>query len=215
MFTGIIEGLGSVMRFQQARGGRRLRIAADFALSGTRIGDSIAVSGACLTVVAVAGHEFEADVSPETLRCTNFGDLAVGDRVNLERALRLGDRLDGHLVTGHVDGIGVLTARRAAGNSVEVAFEVDAGLSRRMVPKGSIAVDGVSLTVNECSEKRFSVNIIPHTEKLTTIGFKNAGETVNIENDMIGKYVERLLARARGPQSAGVDMDFLHKTGFL
>jgi riboflavin synthase len=220
MFTGIIEGLGTVAALTSRSLGRRLEIQAGIDLNRTRIGDSIAVNGACLTVVALNGRRFAADVAPETLACTGLGQLALGERVNLERALRLSDRLDGHLVSGHVDGQGRIAARHPEGNAVVVEVALAASLARYLIPKGSVAVDGVSLTVNRCGPDRFWVSVIPHTAALTTIGFKPVGAAVNIETDMIGKYVERFLAR--GPENApeerpakGVSLDLLARSGYL
>lgn len=220
MFTGIIEGLGTIAAVRPAGGGRRMTVTADFALEGTRVGDSISVNGACLTAVSVSGRRFEVDVSPETLGRTAFGRIKPGDRVNLERALRLGGRLDGHLVSGHIDGVGEIAARTRAGNAEIVAVDMDASLSRYLIEKGSVAVDGISLTVNTCHPGRFEVSIIPHTAALTTIGFKPVGEAVNIETDLIGKYVERFVQAAaghtaQGPPQGSVTMEMLAKNGFL
>ncbi|HWR91827.1 MAG TPA: riboflavin synthase [Desulfobacterales bacterium] len=218
MFTGIIEGLGAVAAIRPVGQGKRLAITADFELAGTKVGDSIAVSGACLTAVAIAGRQFEIDVSPETLARTTLGAARVGERVNLERALRLSDRIDGHLVSGHTDGTGVIASREAAGNAVIVTVAVPEALTRYMIVKGSVAVDGVSLTINRMEADRFSVSIIPYTSGLTTIGFKQKGEGVNIEVDMIGKYVEKFLSaqtgRAAAP-SSGVSMELLAKAGYI
>ncbi|MBN1931075.1 MAG: riboflavin synthase [Desulfobacterales bacterium] len=221
MFTGIIEGLGTIRRIQSSGFGKHLTLEADFKLDQTRLGDSIAVSGACLTAVAIDGPCFEVDVSPETLEKTTIGRAKIGERVNLERALRLSDRLDGHLVSGHIDGIGVLKHRKTTGNAMIVTIGLNPSLSRYMIKKGSVAVDGISLTINDCSRESFEVSIIPHTAKLTTIGFKKMGDPVNIETDMIGKYVERFiqgrldndLEKETGTSS--IDMQFLTKTGFL
>jgi len=219
MFTGIIEGLGTITRLPSSGGGR-MAVQADFDLAGTRIGDSIAVNGACLTAVTLDGRAFSVDVSPETLSKTVLGRVRSGERVNLERALRLSDRLDGHLVSGHVDDVGAIAERRARGNAIDVTVAVPAALTRYMIPKGSVAVDGVSLTINRVSEASFTVSIIPHTADLTTIGFKAVGEKVNIETDVIGKYIERFVSAygkaGKGPVAgSGVDMAFLKKTGFL
>lgn len=221
MFTGIIEGLGTITAVRSSGQGRRLTITADFGLEQSRIGDSIAVSGACLTAVVIAGSRFEVDVSPETLEKTTLGSSKAGDRVNLERALRLSDRLDGHLVSGHIDGIGIIKEKRTQGNATIVTFEVPEILSRYMIRKGSVAVDGISLTINECDEQRFEVSVIPHTAAVTTIGIKKDGEPVNIETDMIGKYVERFITqpprKGTENQDAGsaIDLQFLAKKGFL
>ncbi len=219
MFTGIIEGMGTISAIQASGKGRRVSVTADFDLSHSRIGDSIAVNGACLTAVEIGPRRFTADVSPETLDRTTFGKAKVGERVNLERALRLSDRLDGHLVSGHIDGVGTIDQKKNVGNAVIVVIRVPESLSRGMIQKGSVAVDGISLTINQCSTGSFEVSIIPHTAGLTTIGVKSAGAPVNIETDMIGKYVERLLMPHRQPRTpetaSGLDMQFLARSGFL
>jgi riboflavin synthase len=219
MFTGIIEGLGTIRQIRGSSNGTRLALEADFALEHTRIGDSLSVNGVCLTVVRLEGSRFEADVSPETLARTTFARARTGDRVNLERAMRLSDRLDGHLVSGHVDGTGTIAEKRRDANAVVVDIEAPAPLVGQMIEKGSVAVDGISLTVNRCTTERFEVSVIPHTAKLTTIGFKAVGDGVHIETDLIGKYVERfLLAKAGGKPAAGnggVTLELLARSGFL
>ncbi len=218
MFTGIIEGLGTVRAVRPAESGLTVAIEADFDLEGTRVGDSLCVDGACLTVVRRAGRSVEADVSPETCARTTFGELRPGARVNLERALRLGDRLDGHLVSGHVDGTGRIESREPLGNALRIVFRVPPELSRGMIPKGSVAVDGVSLTINRLERERFEVAVIPHTASWTTLGFKDVGRSVNIETDLIGKYIERFLQRDRTEAAAapgGVSLEQLARAGFL
>jgi riboflavin synthase len=221
MFTGIIEGLGTIKELRPAGNGRRLIVDAGFALDQTKVGDSIAVSGACLTVTGISGKRFEADLSPETFSKTTFGRAGIGDRVNLERALRLSDRLDGHLVSGHIDGMGTVKHRQQDENSIVFTFEVPENLARYMITKGSVAVDGISLTVNACDKNSFKVSIIPHTAKLTTLGFKQAGGVVNIETDMVGKYVERFAVRQgyggkeNETGSRPIDRGFLERAGFL
>lgn len=221
MFTGIIEGLGTIQAAKPAGRGRRITVSSDFSLAGTRIGDSIAVNGACLTPVALDENRFTADVSPETVVRTAFAGVRAGERVNLERALRLSDRLDGHLVSGHIDGVGRIRERRTESNAIRIAVEVPPELARYLIPKGSVAVDGVSLTVNRCEADRFEVSIIPHTAGMTTVGFKAAGAAVNIETDLIGKYVERFLTVPRPERPAedapadGLDRDLLARFGFL
>jgi riboflavin synthase len=218
MFTGIIEGLGTVTAVRPADQGERLDIAAGCEIGGTKVGDSMSGSGACLTAVCIAGRKFEVDVSPETLAKTTLGSARIGDRVNLERALRLSDRIDGHLVSGHTDGTGVIDSRQAAGNAVIVTVAVAEALIRYMIVKGSVAVDGVSLTINHLEAGRFSVSMIPHTAALTTIGFKQTGERVNIEVDMIGKYVEKFLSAQQGRPAvpaSGVSMELLAKKGYI
>ena len=221
MFTGIIEGLGTIQAAKPVGGGRRLAISADFSLAGTRIGDSVAVNGACLTPVALDDRRFTADLSPETVVRTAFAGVRPGERVNLERALRLSDRLDGHLVSGHIDGVGHIRERRTESNAILVSVEIPPELARYLIPKGSVAVDGVSLTVNRCGADRFEVSVIPHTAGMTTVGFKPVGAPVNIETDLIGKYVERFLTvprperTAEDPPAGGLDRELLARFGFL
>ncbi|MBU4258376.1 MAG: riboflavin synthase [Proteobacteria bacterium] len=219
MFTGIIEGLGTVTKIRSSGQGKRLTIEADYPLDQTKIGDSIALSGACLTAVVIDGKSFEVDVSPETLSKTTFGRAKIGDRVNLERALRLSDRIDGHLVSGHIDGIGSVKNIKTLGNAIIITFEVAESLSRYMIRKGSVAVDGISLTINNCDKISFEVSIIPHTAKLTNIGLKKIGDHVNIETDMIGKYVERFIRNVgdeeQKTRKSSIDKQFLAESGFL
>ena len=220
MFTGIIEGLGTIKAIMPMAGGLRMRIQADFPIEGLKIGDSIAVSGACLTAVTFERQAFEVDVSPETMGKTTLGQAKVGDKVNLEQALRFGDRLGGHLVSGHIDGVGVIRDKRPVANAVIFAFEVPESLARYIVAKGSIAVDGISLTVNACDRTSFEVSIIPHTAKVTTVGFKKAGDRVNIETDMIGKYIERFTrpftgGRQKDSGRSSVSKALLAETGFM
>jgi len=221
MFTGIIEGLGTIRAMRSSDQGKRLTIESDFGLDGSKVGDSISVSGACLTMVKLDGKRFDVDVSPETLQKTTFGSAKVGQRANLERALRLSDRIDGHLVSGHIDGMGTLSQRENLGNSIVVSIDVPEYLARYMISKGSVAVDGISLTINACETKSFSVSIIPHTATVTTIDQKNEGEPVNIETDMIGKYVERFTSGSRqrvdrnSSEPGGIAEEFLIKTGFM
>jgi riboflavin synthase len=221
MFTGIIEGLGTITGIHRSGQGKHIAIDSEFVLDNTKIGDSIAVSGACLTAVVVAEKKFEVDVAPETLSKSVLGNAKIGDFVNLERALRFSDRLDGHLVSGHIDGMGLIKARKILSNAIIITIGAKESLGRYMIQKGSVAVDGVSLTINKCSEDSFEVSIIPHTAKLTTIGFKKVGDPVNIETDMIGKYVERFLhnntdnPKAKEDKSSTLNMQFLAESGFL
>jgi len=220
MFTGIIEGFGTIREIRSEGQGKRMTVDADFFLEQTKIGDSVCVSGACLTVVTINDKRFAVDVSPETLAKTTFKSAKIGDRVNLERALRLSDRIDGHLVSGHIDGIGTVALKQNIGNAIIVAFKVPEFISHYMIQKGSVAVDGISLTINNCGHDSFDVSIIPHTAKLTTIGFKKTGDLVNIEADMIGKYVERFVGDKRHNEKkkeAGnsINMEFLAKSGFV
>jgi riboflavin synthase len=197
VFTGIIEDLGTVERIKRADKGALLSFATAMPLSRISIGDSIAVNGACLTVVKKRRDNrrgvIAMDVSAETLRLTTLGALAVGDRVNLERCLTLDKLLGGHLVSGHVDGIGKIVAITPEGDSKLYTFEVAPAQARYLVEKGSVAIDGISLTVFAIRGRRFSVALIPHTLKLTTLGRKRRGATVNVESDMLVKYVERIL----------------------
>ena len=193
MFTGIVQAMGAIVRVE-ARGGDTRLVIDTRALdtSDVAIGDSICVSGVCLTAVAIDAAGFAADVSAETLSCTVFATLKSGDCVNLEKSLRLADRLGGHLVSGHVDGVGRVAAIEPDARSQRWTFEVPAELSRYIAAKGSICIDGVSLTVNEVASNRFGVNLIPHTIGATTFQHKRVGDPVNIEVDLIARYVERL-----------------------
>ncbi len=222
MFTGIIEGFGVVVETTSSGLGKRLGFKSDFTLENTNIGDSIAVNGACLTVIALKNHkQFQADVSPETLRTTNLGNLRIGQQVNLERALRLTQRIDGHLVSGHIDGISEIKHIATKGNAWIITIGVSSDLSRYMIQKGSVAVDGVSLTINECGVDFFQVAVIPHTAQKTTIALKKQGDLVNIETDLIGKYIEKFVTNSAkaNPKHAGakksVDLELLQKTGFI
>jgi len=194
MFSGIIQAIGKVVQLHPRDGDVRIVIDAhDLDLADVGIGDSIAVSGVCLTAVEVDAAQFSADVSLETLLRTTLGGLNSGDDVNLEKALRLADRLDGHLVSGHVDGVGRAIAVESDARSQRWTFEAPAGLAKYIASKGSICIDGVSLTVNEVVGARFGVNLIPHTLAATTFKDKRAGDSVNLEVDLIARYVERLL----------------------
>jgi riboflavin synthase len=193
MFTGIVEEVGKVASVTPLAAGVRLTVSCRVVLDGTAVGDSLCVSGVCLTATAVGRDSFSADVSPETLRVTTLGKRKPGDPVNLERAMALGDRLGGHLVTGHVDAIGKLRRATPAGEATEVGYDAPPEVLRLCVAKGSIAVDGVSLTVNALDKTGFSVMIIPHTADHTTLLDTPPGAPVNLEADLIGKYVARLM----------------------
>jgi len=193
MFTGIIQATGRVTRSEPRGGDLRLGIVApEFDTSDVGLGDSIAVSGCCLTVVAHEGDTLAFDISNESLALTTLGDLAMGDRVNLEKALRLSDRLGGHLVSGHVDGIGSIVSVESDARSQRWIIEAPPALARYIAAKGSVCVDGASLTVNTVDGVRFGVNLIPHTVEHTTFGDRRAGDRVNLEIDMLARYVERL-----------------------
>ncbi len=204
MFTGIIEDLGTVESLKPTDQGVVITIHTSLPVAEISIGDSITVNGACLTVVSKSPGRFAMDVSAETLRCTGLGDLQPGSRVNLERCLTLGKLLGGHLVSGHVDGTGRIVSIKPEGDSKLFTFEVAPEQARYLVEKGSVAIDGTSLTVFSLKDNNFSVEVIPHTLRVTTLGFKQAGDSVNIENDMLVKYVERILVAretARGAAS--------------
>lgn len=196
MFTGIIQGLGRIDAVEPRGGDLRLRVQAQgLDLSRAAIGDSISVQGVCLTATRIEGGCFDVDVSRETLDKTTLNSLRVDDRVNLEPALRAGDPLGGHLVSGHVDAVGTLTAAREDARSWRMEFEVPAELARFVAPKGSICLDGVSLTVNEARGARFDVNIIPHTFTVTSLGERRVGDAVNVEIDLIARYLDRLISK--------------------
>src|SRR5574341_470735 len=211
MFTGIIEEMGRVKALRRDGAAARLTVSASTVLGGTAIGDSICVNGVCLTVVDLAKDGFSADVAVETLRVTNLGELKIGVNVNLERALQLSARIGGHLVSGHVDAVGRIREKRPEGNGWRIFFDAPDSVLRFVIKKGSIAIDGISLTVADVDKTGFSIAMIPHTAELTTLGFKSAGDSVNLETDIIGKYVERLLA---GRVEGGVSLELLKKTGF-
>ena len=213
MFTGIVQAMGTVSALERRGEDALLTVESSLDLGDIRLGDSMAVNGACLTVTLVSGNRFQADVSAETIAKTGLGRLKTAERVNLEKALRPFDFLGGHLVLGHVDGVGVIREKTAKSNSVIFGIDVDRDLTRYIVEKGSVAVDGISLTVNRCDKNRFYVNMIPHTAKLTTLGFKKVADSVNVETDIIGKYVEKLLNH-KSDSGGSLDLDFLSKHGF-
>ena len=211
MFTGIIQTVGQVAAIDRRGADARLRIAG-LPLPDGALGESIAVSGVCLTAVEFSGDGFVADVSGETLACTTLGAWSVGQRVNLERALAVGERLGGHIVSGHVDGVGEVASRQADGRSQRFILRAPAALARYIAAKGSITVDGVSLTVNTVSGAQFGVNIVPHTLTHTSLDALRAGSRVNLEVDLLARYLERLVGRDAG---GDVDMALLAEHGFL
>jgi riboflavin synthase len=213
VFTGIVLDVGRLVGSAIKGPGRRLTFSTGLDTGTFELGESIAVNGVCLTVAAFRPGVFEADASPETLQRSTLGKLRTGDPVNLERALRPIDRLGGHFVLGHVDATGRLVERRREGEFWVLRFAVPSAVTRYLVEKGSIAVDGVSLTVSACQEQGFSVAVIPHTMERTNLNDRRTGEPVNLEVDILGKYVEKLLGGNRGPE--GVTLELLARSGFL
>jgi riboflavin synthase len=199
MFTGLVEALGSVRRIATKGSGKELLITAAPMTAELAVGESVAINGACLTVVEHDAESCRFEVSPETLTRTNLGDLRPGDRVNLERALRLSDRLGGHLVQGHIDGMGKISERKKEGEWELVWFTCPPELTAQMVSKGSVAVDGISLTLVDVAEGRFSAALIPHTLGATTLGIKQSGATVNLETDLLAKYVMKMVDSRSSP----------------
>ncbi|OCC16517.1 Riboflavin synthase eubacterial/eukaryotic [Dissulfuribacter thermophilus] len=217
MFTGIILGLGTISATTPKGRGLTFSILPDFLLDDPMEGESIAVNGVCLTATTISEKEFTVDVSPETLSRTTLGELRSGSRVNLERALKLSDRLGGHIVSGHVDGVGVILERKELREFMEFSVRPPKDLMRYIIEKGSIAIDGISLTVNAVTDDTFRVAIIPHTAKITTMGYRRPGDRVNLEVDLVGKYIEKLVAPWNGSSRGNteLDMEFLRKHGFL
>ncbi len=217
MFTGLIQDVGQIQAIEPAGGGFRLTISTRLDLGSIKTGDSIAVDGVCLTVVGRSGAAFTAEVSPETLRRSTLASARQGFPVNLETALRMSDPLGGHLVSGHVDGTGEIREVIPEGNSWRYRFQAPRDISRYLIEKGSVAVDGISLTVAECGEEEFTASVIPHTARSTTLGKKKAGDRVNLENDLIAKYVEKFLRPREDPggKASKIDASFLAQHGFL
>ncbi|MBU0515486.1 MAG: riboflavin synthase [Proteobacteria bacterium] len=217
MFTGLIEGRGAIERRRTVGGAAVLSIRPPWPVAELSVGESVAVGGVCLTVTALEDTIFLADVSAETLSRTTLGRLRPGAAVNLERALRLGDRLGGHLVSGHVDGVGRVARRREEGTSIRFRFTLPVEVGRYVVAKGSIAVDGVSLTVNAVGADHAEVNVIPHTARVTTLLELKVGDEINIEGDLVAKYVERLLGfgPGRGGMKSKLDQETLARLGYI
>lgn len=215
MFTGIIEELGTVRKLDSLQNSARLTIEAAKVLEDSQIGDSIAVNGVCLTVTELAKNYFAVDIMYETLRKTNLQELKPQTKVNLERALQLQTRLGGHLISGHVDGIGQISAVKKVG--IANVYEITASpvLTSSSIPKGSIAVDGISLTLVDVGPDYLSVSLIPHTFKNTTLGLKGIGSTVNLETDIIGKYVAKFLKPEKSPARNDISLNFLTEHGFI
>lgn len=215
MFTGIIESIGTVASVRKVGKIYVLTIDASMDLSDTKVGDSVSVDGVCLTVVSIAGGSFAAEATPETLGRSTLKNAAKGLRVNLERALRLNDRLGGHLVQGHAEGTGTIRDVTRDADSVIIQIDVDSAIRKYLVDKGSVAVDGISLTVNSLTGAGFTVNIIGHTEMETTLASKKPGSMVNIETDIIGKYIEKLLSVRNSSGSEGITLAKLAQEGYM
>ena len=216
MFTGIVEEVGSIKSVVSGHTSGELAVNAHTVLENTKIGDSIAVNGVCLTVTKLNSSGFTADVMPETLRRSNLGQLHIGDSVNLERAMAADGRFGGHIVSGHIDGLGTIDEMKRESNAVWVRISAASEVLRLIVEKGSIAIDGISLTVAEVTDRDFSVSIIPHTGSETTLLHKRIGDRVNLENDIVGKYVEKLLQPKNTPSKpeSKITMEFLAEHGF-
>lgn len=215
MFTGIIEEIGTIRGIKRGNRSVVLEVQAKKVLEDLHVGDSIATNGVCLTVISFANGSFCADVMPETMSRSNLGELHVGDRVNLERALTLNGRLGGHIVSGHVDGLGKIVGRERDENAIWITISAPAELLRYIVDKGSITIDGISLTVVAVTDTGFTVSIIPHTQEETTLVKKKIGDVVNLENDVIAKYVEKLMRPAAPVEpKGGLTLDFLLANGF-
>lgn len=216
MFTGIIEEIGALMSIRHGPDSAQLVIEAEKVLEDSRVGDSIAVNGVCLTAVRFDSRRFTADVMAETLSKTNLGRLHSGDKVNLERALRLGDRLGGHLVSGHIDGVGTITRQERHDIATLISVRAPQEIMRYLIKKGSVAIDGASLTVVDLDTEHFRVSLIPHTAHATVLGLKRVGDMVNLEADIIGKYVEKLVyPKEEAGRESRINLSFLSEHGFL
>ena len=223
MFTGIIEEIGEIAGVKRGQVSSRLAILGKKIFSDLKLGDSVAVNGVCLTATSISGDIFEADVMAETLRRTNLGGFSNGTRVNLERAMAAGGRFGGHIVSGHIDGTGRVSSLVREENAVWVRIDAEDKILRYIIEKGSIAIDGISLTVAETGPGYFKVSIIPHTGEETTLLRRRPGDIVNLENDVVGKYVERLLNFSAGngeafgqkAKAGGIDLNLLSENGFL
>lgn len=214
MFTGLIEAVGELVSIEKRGESGSLTVKCALPAEEIAIGASIAVNGACLTAVRIGGGTITFDVSPETIERTAFKHLKAGSPVNLERAMRLSDRLDGHLVSGHVDCVATVGERRESSGNIVFSFRFPAPFAKYIAAKGSVAIDGISLTVNSVGPDSFSVNVIPHTAAKTTLLGKRVGDRVNIETDLICRYLERLVSGG-GKEDGGVTLDLLAKNGFL
>lgn len=216
MFSGIIEEIGKIRDIKKGVKSSNIAVSAKKIFTDLKEGDSISIDGACMTVSMLKENEFSVDASLETLNLTTLADLKKGDSVNLERAIRFSDRIGGHLVTGHVDAVGSIAGRKEVGEAIALTISAPPQFLRYTIIKGSIAVDGVSLTINEVGNSSITVMLIPYTLKMTTMGFKKIGEKMNLENDVIGKYVEAFLVNGnREPNKYTIDMEFIREHGFI
>ena len=214
MFTGIIEEIGHVNNVKKGTASAILTIQAEKVLEGTHIGDSIAVNGVCLTVTGIYDNTFTADVMHETLNRSSLGKLVSGSAVNLERAMAADGRFGGHIVSGHIDGTGKVAAITKDDNAIWYQIKTDSGILRYIVEKGSVAIDGISLTVAKTDSQSFSVSIIPHTAGATTLSLRKVGDVVNLENDIVGKYIEKFITFEKEKLKSGITKEFLLKNGF-
>ena len=216
MFTGIIEEVGTIKNVSKGIKSIKLTIGASKVLEGSKIGDSIAVNGVCLTITSMGKDFFTADIMPESLRKTSMANLTSGDKINLERALTLSSRLGGHIVSGHIDGVGTVIALKRDDNAMRITIEAEPKIMKYIIAQGSVTLDGVSLTVASVAKSNFTISLIPHTGEVTTLLSKGIGSSINIENDVIGKYVERLLHfdQENIKQKSSLSLGFLQENGF-
>ena len=216
MFTGIIEEVGTIKNISKGIKSIKLTIGATKVLEGSKIGDSIAVNGVCLTITSMGKDFFTADIMPESLRKTSMANLTSGDKINLERALTLSSRLGGHIVSGHIDGVGTVIALKRDDNAMRITIEAEPKIMKYIIAQGSVTLDGVSLTVASVAKSNFTISLIPHTGEVTTLLSKGIGSSINIENDVIGKYVERLLHfdQENTKQKSSLSLGFLQENGF-
>ena len=216
MFTGIVEEMGKIVRVEKGAKSSKLTVSGDKIFSDLKLGDSVATNGVCLTVTSFSKGIFTADVMNETLKRSNLGELRQGSMVNLERAMIANGRFGGHIVSGHIDGTGVITKIEQDDIAVWYTIRADRKIMKYIIEKGSVAIDGISLTIAKVTDNDFSVSLIPHTAKETVLGYKKTGDTVNLENDVVGKYIEHFLSFKEEPEtkSSGITKEFLLKAGF-
>jgi len=216
LFTGLVEELGTIKAINNGPASSLLKIQARFVLEDVKLGDSIAINGVCLTVVKFTSSDFDVQIMEETLTKTNLKDLKTGDKVNLERALRMGDRLGGHLVSGHIDEVGKISEQTKHDIAIVTRITAPSNFLDYLIPKGSVAIDGISLTVIDVNANDFTISLIPHTMALTTLGIKGVGDIVNLESDMLGKYVKKFVMNDKQVNNKkGLSMNFLAENGFL